>query len=411
MIPIKIGEFSKKCNLTKETIRYYTDEKMLLPCKIKHYYDYNHQCEIDIRAIKKLKRIGFSVSEIKVLLNYMRIDKEAFTDMNAFLLDFFKAKLKEIDEEKKLLEYKYKDLKEIVDCVENMVHSPEPKEIAVSGIDLQFLSLLRCDRCGCDLQLKQAEVIDSEIVNGKLGCSCGMEYVIQEGILLFDGFDMKKIPPVIKTKKDVEKKFPSEYFSNRLIVEQWLKDKIQKDLKNNDILLDSTVTGGLYFLKLFEEIKEKDILYINCERRFNFLKSSKKAVDALPNRPRTMFCSGDIRKAPFKPSLFDKIIDVYGSIVDMRDTGEFKIPYKINLLKDYGKFYGIYYDICNLSDKNTENLRRSLDFSLIEKELQGLTKLNFMSSPKTKEFGEFNKLLQIKGNEELTFYSYIGRKE
>lgn len=384
---------------------------MLLPSKIKHYYDYNHQCEIDIRAIKKLKRIGFSVSEIKVLLNYMRIDKEVIPDMNVFLLDLFKIKLKEIDEEREVLEENYKDLKEIVDCVENMVQFPEPREFAVSGIDLQFLSLLNCDQCGCTLQLKQAEIIDGEVINGVLGCSCGKEYAIQEGILLFEGSDMKEMPPVIKTKEDVKKKFPSEYFSNRLIVEHWLKEKIQKDLKNNDILLDITVTGGLYFLSLFEEMKEKDILYIGCERRFNFLKSSKKAIDALPNRPKTMFCCGDIRKAPFKPSLFDKIIDVYGSMVDMRDTGEFKIPHKINLLKDFGKFYGIYYDICNLSNENAENLRKSLDFSLIGKELQDLKKLNDMTSPKTKEIGEFNKLLKIKGNEELSLYSYIGRKE
>jgi len=412
VISIKISEFSKKYNISKETIRYYTDEKILLPHKVNHYYDYNEQCERDMDTIKNLKEIGFSISDMKELLNYLRLEIEVVPNLNTFMLDFYRNKLKKIDEERKSLDLAEKDLKGKIAMIEENNQSLNFNESSVSGIDLQFLNLLSCNQCSSPLKLKQADIIDGEIINGVLSCGCGMEYIVHDGILLFEGSNTEKTAPVFNTKEDVEKMYPGEYIATKVVIENWLNKKIQNDLKNKDILLDLTVTGGLYFSPLFEEIREREILYIGCERWLNYLKISKKVVDDLPAKPKTMFCCGDIKYAPFKRDVFDKVIDVYGSMADACYTGDLKIQHKISLLKDSGQLYGIYYDISNLPNENAENVRNGLKFSFIENELKTLKKINFTSSPKTTDIGgELDDILKREGQEVLTIYSYIGKKE
>jgi len=358
-----------------------------------------------------MKAMGFSISEIKELLKYLRLEVEVVPNLNTILRNFLENKLSMIIEERNSLNLKEKELKETIKLIATQKNSTSDKP-AISGIDIQFLPLLCCNKCGHPLQLKKVDIIDGEILNGVLDCKCGMEYLVQDGILLFEGADNEKKAPVFNTKEDIEKLYPGEYVATKLVVEKWLNEKIQQDLKNDDVLLDLSITGGIYSSPLFNDIRKMNILYIGCERWLNYLKISKKAVDVLPFKPKTMFCCGDIKYAPFKPALSDKIIDVYGTMVDMRETGDFKIQHKINLLKDFGQLYSVFHDFSNLSNETDKLIRKSLTFSQAEKELHSLTKkINSMHSPKTKKLGEINTILNTHGREELTVCSYIGKKE
>ncbi len=410
MIYIKIGEFSKKYNLTKESTRYYTDEKLLLPHKVRHYNDYDLQCEKDIQNIIKLKGMGFTLAEIREIMNYLRLEAEVFPNLNEFLLVFFECKLNRVNEEKEVLIKREQTLIDKIKSLKDMSSSISVENHINSGVDLQFLSLLSCKKCNNSLNLKMAEIRDGEIIEGMLKCECGVEYEIHDGILFCEGADDTKKVPAVNTKEDIEERYPSEYTSIKSIAENWLKGKIRTDLKGNEALLDFTTMGGVYLLPILEKAKRENLLYVGCERWLSFLKVSKKTVDSIKNKPKTLFCCGDIRHAPFKASAFEIIIDVYGTMTDMRETGDFKLNQKINLLKDRGRFYGIYYNISNLSNENPENLRKSLNFAMIEKELMALDKKNCFVSPKTKEFGEFNTLLKKNDREELTVCAWIGEK-
>ncbi len=65
-----IGEFSNKSKLNRETIRFYEREGLL---KVKRqgnkYREYSYKDIIVVKVIQDLKELGFSLSEIKDILN------------------------------------------------------------------------------------------------------------------------------------------------------------------------------------------------------------------------------------------------------------------------------------------------------------------------------------------------------
>jgi DNA-binding transcriptional MerR regulator len=407
---MKISEFSKRCNLSKETIRYYTEEKLILPQKIKHYYDYTEQCLKDIAIIIKLKNMAFSLSEIKDILNYLRLEPEAFPKLYVLLLDYFMEKLKTLKIEKSELEKKEFALKKEIERIKKTSTELEKKENSCSGIDLSLLSLLSCKRCHNELRLKKATIKNDEILAGILQCECGMNYKIQEGILYCEGSDFMIKAPCVSNREEFETKYPKDYNLVKKLSENWLKRKLDKDISSGDVIFDLTILGGVFSQKLLASSKSKGLIYIGCERGVGFIKVSKKVIESLENHPKSLFCCGDVKYAPFKENVFDKVIDIYGTTTDMYETGDYRIKEKYDLLKERGKFYGAYVDISNLSEENAENTRRSFDFNAIKHHLTIFGKRDLMVSPKTKEFGELNRIIKKNGSEELKVYGFSGEK-
>jgi MerR family Zn(II)-responsive transcriptional regulator of zntA len=77
---LKIGEVSKRANITVETLRYYQSEDLLVP-KRKTESGYRLYSEQELQKLSFIlhsKKIGFSLSEIKQLLS-LRTDKDQHT--------------------------------------------------------------------------------------------------------------------------------------------------------------------------------------------------------------------------------------------------------------------------------------------------------------------------------------------
>ena len=65
---LKIGEFSKIFNVTIKTIRFYEKKELLKPYYIDKYSGYRYYNEENIKQMNKilyLKKLGFSLNEIK----------------------------------------------------------------------------------------------------------------------------------------------------------------------------------------------------------------------------------------------------------------------------------------------------------------------------------------------------------
>lgn len=65
---LKIGEFAKLFNVTIKTIRFYEEKELLKPCHIDKYSGYRYYNDKNIKEMNKilyLKKLGFSLDEIK----------------------------------------------------------------------------------------------------------------------------------------------------------------------------------------------------------------------------------------------------------------------------------------------------------------------------------------------------------
>jgi len=403
---MKIGEFLKKFELTKETIRFYTEQQMLLPHKHRHYYDYNKECEKDLSDILQLKEMGFSISEIKEILNYQRI-KKAYPEIEEMIKSYYKHQLETIEEAKIELANREEKIKKSLETIEkNRV-----QKTVQSGIDLTLINLLYCETCASPLKIKKGDIKEGALKEGVLTCNCGKAYEIKEGIIFLQDADLEKAESCVKNNDDCEVKFPKEYIASMVTMENWLNERILSDIKNYEILLDVRTLCGVFATSMIETIKDKNCVYIGVERNLSFLKRAKLRIDQVEKNVNTLFFCGDIRKLPIRIKTIDKVIDVYGSMADMRETGDFKQKEKIELLKENGKFYGIFTNIRNTDLENPKQLIRSLDINDIKKDLSQLRELTATATTETDKLGEFDGMLLKKtGKEILSINGWIAEK-
>ncbi|MFC0234087.1 MerR family transcriptional regulator [Vagococcus entomophilus] len=62
-----IGKFQQQMNTTRDTVRYYMEQKLLHPKKKNGNYWFEEQEIADFEAILELKAMGFSISTIRVI--------------------------------------------------------------------------------------------------------------------------------------------------------------------------------------------------------------------------------------------------------------------------------------------------------------------------------------------------------
>lgn len=90
---MKIGELSSCTGISKDTLRYYEKFGLLNPKIENHQRDYTEQDIEAIEIIVKLKNTGFSLKEIKMLLDWSKD-----TDENKQMTDEEIQNLKQIKE-------------------------------------------------------------------------------------------------------------------------------------------------------------------------------------------------------------------------------------------------------------------------------------------------------------------------
>jgi len=69
---LRIGEFSKLTNVPIRTLRYYDEINLFIPITIDYFTGYRYYSEEqieDLKLINKLKKLGFSLEEIKTNWN------------------------------------------------------------------------------------------------------------------------------------------------------------------------------------------------------------------------------------------------------------------------------------------------------------------------------------------------------
>lgn len=151
---MKIQAFSEKHNCKLSTVRYYTDLGLLLPNREDTYADYDSHCDDDMKKIKRLRSIDFSISDIGKLMTLFRVGV-VLSDKDVDVLHgILTHKEQAIHSQIKLLNDNLEDLNILKNEIVSQVKLSEHK-----GIALNMLDYIICPLCGSYMEINSAKII------------------------------------------------------------------------------------------------------------------------------------------------------------------------------------------------------------------------------------------------------------
>ncbi|MEK5528209.1 MerR family transcriptional regulator [Viridibacillus sp. FSL R5-0468] len=103
---LKISEFIKKVNTTKDTIRHYEELDLVKPKWTNGIRDYSIKDISDFHAIKEMQLIGFTLKDVQEIFNIKRTDGCGSEKLIQGLLKSLDQELEFVLKEEQELQYK-----------------------------------------------------------------------------------------------------------------------------------------------------------------------------------------------------------------------------------------------------------------------------------------------------------------
>lgn len=180
MRKIRIGAFSKKHNVTQNTVRHYLDMGLLTSKKSGGQYFFHEKDGRDMEEIIKLKQLGFNLNEILNLLTYLRLTGIKTEEYNEMLLSMLKDKKIEINKVCRKYEKMRSDISE---NIENLQKTSE-KESKIIGFPIAYLGILTCPDCKSKLKINNGIINNNMLIEGAVVCPCGYQAKINYGVFI-----------------------------------------------------------------------------------------------------------------------------------------------------------------------------------------------------------------------------------
>lgn len=354
---MRIGKFAKTYDLSQDTVRYYISEALLTPEKINGQYYFDKSCEEQIKEIMDLKKLKFTISEIKRLTALSRFKNLIDSKDNAYVKSFLDQKKKDLIQEKELIEealdFIYKKEKEYEKKTSN--------ENYKIGLPLNFLYILKCPDCGNSLNLNTSSIDNNKIYNGSLECNCGYKAQIENGIIIIPGSTEIELDD---PNKSLEEKYTDEISPEISGIYEKTINFLKKEIKNENtdkkLFLEIKIGLGWFFSYFKDNFEDEDSFYIISDPIINNLSYFKKELEKQKIFNNVIFISGDFSKIPLKDESIDYVFDIAGSTNYSFSSELMPIEMMKNKLKNGSKWYmqHIVFDEKSKSLKNFEKENR-----------------------------------------------------
>lgn len=377
---MKIGQFSSENNISIDTVRHYMNLGLINPEKLGGHYDFDERCKKDLEEVLSLKEIGFTLNEIKSIFLFKRLGKlTPYQEVECFK-EFFINKHKEVA---KQLEELPRIKSKLEDKIRKLSANECRDEFKI-GIDIGALNLFSCLKCNNDLILHEANILNNQIIKGKLRCKCGEEYLIDHGILIVNN----KLDDEINNLdsdyiKDHMDSYISEYINetdpnylnNVYKGLEWAYKKLNFNELRNKVILDLGSGVGFLLRYVYNDLPE-DSIYLAIDHEIWRHRFLKKILEKSDCKKKVIFICSDFLEIPLKDKSIDIVFDYSGSSNYAFEHDEFLLKLIDNYIKEDAILLGAYilFKKFSINSFIDEKYRKNFIINTIK---EGIKKLNY----------------------------------
>lgn len=401
---MKIGKFSKKHNITQDTIRHYIDMGLLVAEKEGCQYKFSEEDSRDIEKIFALKQLDFSLTEIQEILCFNRLEGDKSDAYRQFYLSLLERKQDQILKEQQKFNEINLQLKDRIKCLK-MDGISQKKSL---GFPLAALGLLQCPDCEKTLDISGGTVEKNMILEAIIQCECGYIAIIENGIYIDEKAVRKKIMP---TKKDFFESASPNYINFLYNGTTTLIDYIQTHGNDPKYMMELDNCTGRFLMHYIDNLPESCTYILICHDKERLAKMKKNLELQYEHSNFIFFCC-EIDKLPITNSSIDIIIDHGLSKRYTKSANKVLLDVVSPFIKPEGLLTGVYPHIGTKS-KDFINIPLELrDYFNINNILEKLESLDFLQL-NTIDIGpiiENNPYIDIKNKEQYQTL-YVGKKK
>lgn len=410
---MKIGEFAEKYNISKDTIRYYIDNGMIIPEKIHNRYYFDKTCEKSMDFILQFKKMKFTIEEIKHILAYMRMMPKTGKAETEYLLSIIENKIRQILKEKKEYDVALEELEKVkVDFKEELKSAKT--QYNTYSIPIDVLHFLSCPKCKKPIKLNNASIKNNKIENGDLYCECGYSAKIENGMIVTEDSDKKSFHKSYNEElsyKSIVDDNDSEYLSFLMAPSYWIEKRINlRNLNGKNILLARPIGHEIPY-KFVEAVENANIFIVDYQYfRMKGLKKRMEKTD-LSTTSNIIFMAFDYLSIPLKNYTFDYIFDLSGMINYVSNKNKSPLKNFYDILKNKGYIFSSFFlkeSKENIFVKEFDYLDKLYTKEFIEKEYKIFEKLESAIIQGSDFKTEIDRFMKKKSR--LNFFVFKGEK-
>ena len=188
----------------------------------------------------------------------------------------------------------------------------------------EILKLLKCPKCNGELSLTIEKEENSEIIDGKLSCNDGHDWLIREGIINFGSVEQELANNWTESyekynDEEMDKKLLEGVPQNFRIISNKAKKFIIDSVNNkeNEFILDIATGRGGLFKEMVKHLKTESQI-ICTDLSFVVLKYDRLTAKKINPEAKVNYIACDATKLPFKDNSIDTAVSFFG-IANMLD--------------------------------------------------------------------------------------------
>ena len=302
---MKIGQVSRKYDISKDNIYYYINYGLLVPPKLNNQYVFDDETIGDLEWILELKDMEYSLSDIHKIISLRRISNLENPKDKSDLKDIYAAKRAECVDKVRHYESVIEDLDaRIMDLSKD-----GPGVQRHTGLPLSMLGLLCYPICGKALEIKDVNMDMTYIYDGKFSCECGYHADVIDGIMVTpNGYNGEVDKPDLN--RELYKDLPPSLISLFQRSYNFMKEELGRMDLDGKVIME-TYVNAWFFLHNHQQYFSKKGYYIIVDKYPETLRMYKNLIEREDYDLPILYLADSSTDYPLKKNSVDLNIDYF----------------------------------------------------------------------------------------------------